>query len=249
MKNVRTLHLGAGYQPLPWLSVNASGWTAIRPGNSRMTDYDWLYEDEDWSHRSIHPDTQLDKAYQAEVSGTLWALQDQDVGLGVTLGYQVNRFQWTARGGSYLYSSRTGFRDVTGDFPDGQKVISYRQGYRTPYIGVTSYYDWQDWRVDLYGKYSRWVTAQAFDTHHLRSMTFADKGRRAELKAVGFGVTYRFVPQFAVRAGVDYQTLGEAKGPTRMTSLETDEQVVLAGDAAGISNRTVQSNLSLSYQF
>lgn len=51
-----------------------------------------------------------------------------------------NRYSFTAKGGSYIYSSEGGFRDETGAFPDGERAIGYKQHFKMPYIGLTGNY-------------------------------------------------------------------------------------------------------------
>ncbi len=40
-------------------------------------------------------------------------------------GYQESRYSFTARGGSYIYSSEEGFRDDIGSFPNGESEVAH----------------------------------------------------------------------------------------------------------------------------
>lgn len=143
------MHLGVAFDPLNWLTLEGRGWTQIAKGKIHMKDYDWLDgEDEDWTHCSDHPNTTVQKAWQAEFAATAWAFKRENMALGVMLGYQRNEFGWQAKGGRYNYSSDEGFRDLSGQFPAGVKGITYEQSYDTPYIGLVGHYTWRDWSLE-----------------------------------------------------------------------------------------------------
>lgn len=250
LKQIPTLHLGLAYDPLDWLTLEARGWTQIAKGDGHMKDYDWEGEDgEGWSDYSDHPDTRVQKAWQAEVAATAWALKREDLALGVMLGYQRTQLGWQARGGRYIYSE-DGFRDSVGQFPDGEKGISYRQTYDTPYIGLVGLYTYRDWSLEGRFKYSQWVKARDFDTHHMTDTTFAgNNGNRGRMQSLALGVGYRISPRFSVKAGVDYQVYAEAKGSVKKTNLQSGEVDHYGGKAGSQAGRTVLSSLELSYTF
>jgi outer membrane protease len=251
IKQLPTLHLGLTFHPLRWLSLEASGWTKMAKGDSHMKDYDWLKDDRsDWSHYSDHPDTRIQKAWQAEVAATVWALKRDDLALGVMLGYQHNEFGWQARGGRYNYSSRSGYRDVSGDFPAGLKGITYQQTYDTPYVGLVGLYSLGAWTLESRFKYSQWVKAQSFDEHHLRDLTFAgNSGNKGRMQSLAANVSYRINPQWTVKAGIDHQVYAEAKGSVVMKNLETGNRDTFSGKSGGQSNKTTLSTLAVAYQF
>jgi plasminogen activator len=250
IKQVPTLHLGLSYQPLDWLSLDASGWTQVAKGDGHMKDYDWFDDDADWTHRSDHPDTRIKQAWQADVAATAWALKRDELALGVVLGYQRSQFEWEARGGNYLYSSDDGYRDISGNIPDSLKGITYRQTYETPYVGLVGIYNYRNWTLESRFKHSQWVKARDYDQHHLRDLTFTgNNGNRGRMQSLALGLSYRFHPQFSVKAGVDYQMYGESSGSTRVKDLESGERTHYSGKSGGQSSRTVLSSLALNYRF
>lgn len=243
-----TLHARILVEPSPWLELGLGGWTKLDSGDSHMTDYDWLSEQETaWSDRSRHPDTRLMRAYQVEAAARFWVLREEDWRLGLLLGYQHTHYKWEAKGGSYTYSSEFGFRDLQGSFPDGELGITYEQTYKAPYLGVAGRYAWGDWQIDVSLKGSRWVDAEDYDIHHLRDTTFAGTGEGSRLHAASLGVAYRLGEQVSLRAQVDYQEFSEGKGKVRID--EAGVRDVVEGDAGGMSNRTVQASLALGYRF
>jgi len=251
MKQVPTLHLGMTVHPLQWLTLDLRGWTMVGKGDGHMKDYDWLSDEHaDWSDYSNHPDTRVKKAWQAEFAATAWAIKGDDVALGVTAGYQRSQFGWQARGGHFQYSSEDGYRDLTGEIPDGLKGISYKQRYDTPYVGLVGRYTLRNWTLESRYKYSQWVKASDFDNHHERETTFAgDHGNQGRMQSVAVGLSYQFTPQLSVKAGVDYQRYAEAKGSTRIKdALEGGSQHV-PGNSSGQSAKTILSTLAVSYNF
>jgi outer membrane protease len=251
IKQVPTLHLGLAYHPLDWLSLDVRGWTRMGAGNSHMKDYDWLDgEEADWTHYSDHPNTRLKNAWQAEFAATAWALKRENLALGVMAGYQRSRFDWQSRGGSYVYSSDDGHRDLTGDFPSGLKVITYQQTYDTPYLGLVGLYNLQRWSLEGRFKYSQWVKARDFDSHHLRNLTFSgDNGDRGRMQSLAVALSYQLSPQFSVKAGIDHQVYSEAKGHALIRHAPSGGSLRTADKSNSQSNRTTLSSLAIAYQF
>lgn len=81
-------------------------------------------------------------------------------------GYQESRYSFTARGGSYIYSSEEGFRDDIGSFPNGERAIGYKQRFKMPYIGLTGSYRYEDFELGGTFKYSGWVESSDNDEHY-----------------------------------------------------------------------------------
>lgn len=250
MKQVPTLHLGLKYQPIDWLSLDLNGWARVAKGDGHLKDYDWDDENAGWSDYSDHPDTQVSKAWQADFAATAWALKRDALALGVMLGYQRSQFGWQARGGRYTYSSEDGFRDESGEFPAGQKGISYQQTYDTPYLGLVGLYQFRNWTLEGKFKYSQWVRARDHDRHHVRGVTYdGDYGNNGRMQSLAVALSYRVSPQLSLRAGVDHQVYAEAKGSTLIKDTHSGDRFRIAGDAGSQSARTTMSTLALTYAF
>lgn len=250
LKQIPTLHLGLTYDPLEWLSLEARGWTQIAKGDGHMKDYDWSGDDsQGWSDYSDHPRTRVQKAWQAELAATVWALKRDDLAVGVMLGYQRTQLGWQARGGRYVYTEDD-FRDSTGEFPRGEKGVSYQQTYDTPYIGLVGIYNYRAWTLEGRFKYSQWVKARSFDTHHMRNLTVAgNNGNTGQMQSLALGASYHVSPHLSVKAGVDYQVYAEAKGSTRYTDLSSGESDYFGGKSGSQASRMVLSTLALDYRF
>ncbi|MBX8819108.1 omptin family outer membrane protease, partial [Ochrobactrum sp. MR31] len=89
-----------------------------------MKDYDWLmdppagYGSDAWSHRSIHPDTQLNRYITADLALGHNFYVNETALLNLHGGFKYTNVKWDAYGGSYIYS-RNEFRDDVGDLSDG----------------------------------------------------------------------------------------------------------------------------------
>ncbi|MFJ5296634.1 omptin family outer membrane protease [Pseudomonas sp. NPDC088368] len=251
LKQVPTLHLGVTFHPSEWLSLDARGWTQMGKGRGHMKDYDWIDgEDEPWTHYSDHPDTKVQKAWQAEFAATVWALKREDMAFGAMLGYQRSEFGWEARGGEFTYSSENGFRDISGKVPPELKSISYEQSYDTPYIGLVGLYTHDNWTLEGRFKYSQWVKARQHDQHHLRDLTFTGQNdNRGKMQSLALGVSYRIQPQLSIKAGVDYQVFAEAKGHALINDLDEGKRYRTGDKSMSQANRTVLSTLALNYRF
>lgn len=114
-----------------------------------MVDSDWLDKNKPdiWTHESRHPDTRLNFANEFDLNVKGWLLNEPNYRLGLMAGYQESRYSFTARGGSYIYSSDEGFRDDVGTFPDGERAIGYKQRFKMPYIGLTGSYRYEDFEL------------------------------------------------------------------------------------------------------
>ncbi|WP_426141708.1 omptin family outer membrane protease [Pseudomonas sp. DWP3-1-2] len=250
-KQVPTLHLGLAYHPADWLTLDVRGWTRMNAGASHMKDYDWLDgEGAGWTHRSDHPDTRLKNAWQAELAATVWALKREDLALGVMAGYQRSQFDWQSRGGSYVYSSDDGYRDLAGQFSAGQKVISYQQTYATPYVGLVGLYGLRNWTLEGRFKYSQWVQARSYDNHYLRDLTFTgNHGNTGQMQSLALALSYHVSPKFSVKAGIDHQVYAETRGSTLIRHAPSGQSGRTGHNSSGQANRTTMSTLAVAYQF
>lgn len=244
LRGAATLHL------TPWLSASLGGWTKIDSDNI-MDDYDWLVPPyTQWSDHSHHPDTQLNKANQGDLSLAARLYNDDGWSVSAHAGYQWTGFKWSAYGGHYVYSV-FGFRDYIGDFPAGELGITYSQTFKTPYLGVSATYDVDDdWQLSAALRGSPWVVASSDIDHHvLRQLIFHDKANDSRMFALSAGAAYALNARTQIGATLEYQDYTLGKGPTRMLDQTTGTTYVFAGDASGISNKTFSAMLEIRYRF
>jgi omptin len=91
--------------------------------DSYMEDYDWMsldYGVTDWTHRSQHDDTELDRFAHFDLNLQYDFLRTDALTVGGLLGARFTGIQWSAYGGDYIYTSDPGstFRDNVGSIDD-----------------------------------------------------------------------------------------------------------------------------------
>ncbi|MGY4531333.1 plasminogen activator [Pseudomonas sp. TE3786] len=241
---VNILKADIAWEPFNWLTASARGWMAISKGNSDMDDYDWLSPNQsNWSHHSEHPDTRLQDANEYDLNLKGWVVQQSGLKLGVTGGFQQTTFSWDAYNGSYNYDNG---QDV-GTFNEG-KVISYKQTFKVPYIGLAAGYRYQDLEVNAQVKYSEWVDATGEDVHHLRNLGFADDQSGSKYYGASMDVGYYLLSDlkiFTELAWNDYrEKVGDSRATNHATGVTTDH-----GSSTGLSNTNYNASLGLQYRF
>ncbi|MCC5780474.1 omptin family outer membrane protease [Nitratireductor sp. B36] len=158
----------------PWtLAANA---TVGLSGNSGMEDYDWLdaspsYAFNDWSDRSVHPDTELNHYFTGDIAlGRDFEIRDS-VTLNLHGGFTYTDVKWTAFGGSYVYSEN-GFRDEQGDFRDSERGISYQQKFPGVFIGAEATSRHKGWTFSLQARGGLNFKVEDEDHHWSRDLRF-----------------------------------------------------------------------------
>ncbi|WP_297104092.1 omptin family outer membrane protease [uncultured Devosia sp.] len=158
------------------VSVSAEGGVAMS-GISHMVDYDWLRGDDtfdNWSHRSEHPDTHLAHFWTGSATIGYDLARAEDAVVRLHGGFQYTDVKWDAFGGSYVYSSGGGFRDLSGDFAAGQPAISYRQQMPELFLGVDGEQYYGKLRIGGLMRAGLVVGAIATDDHWMRNLRFTD---------------------------------------------------------------------------
>lgn len=153
------------------------GWTlrghleAAIPGQARMTDYDWIppynpgYGMDDWSHRSISP-THLDWYFSGDVALGRDLPINEALTVNVNAGFKYTDTQWTAVGGTYIYSDG-GYRNDIGTIPD-VPAARYRQKLPVLFAGVDANVKDGPWSLEAGGRAGLILLGQARDDHYLR---------------------------------------------------------------------------------
>jgi omptin len=81
---------------------------AVNEGDGDMVDRDWMLEDsvsdDEWTHESRHPDTALDSGTMLDINLDFRALSRGSFSLSGILGYRSSEWEWSARGGDYIYT-------------------------------------------------------------------------------------------------------------------------------------------------
>lgn len=202
------------FRPFDGLTVRGHVWTAIA-GDGNMRDRDWLWTDgyqgaSSWTHESLHPNTKVPKAWQADTSLSYTLIDAGDVAVTGIAGYRHYNVKYKAVGGTYLYSDYS-WRDTTGVFPNVMGG-SYEQWWDTPYLGVGAYYRSSDFSLstEIYGSPVTFVRSSDF--HALRSLNFQSNFTPAGMVGANIGIEYRVTPMFSLVGRLDYTRYIEARG-------------------------------------
>jgi plasminogen activator len=227
-------------RPLDWLTVRGRGWSTVA-ASSDMTDYDWMHGYSgmgSWSHRSISA-TDTVKAWQLDGSVAAGFYDTGDLGFSAIAGYRHFTTKWKDNGGSFVYSSPNGFRDVYGIFPQGQLGIAYQQTWRTPYLGLgvaTTSGDWS-FSGEIIG--SPFVMADDKDHHVLRSLVFREKFGLSSMVGASASAEYRITPMFSLTGRAEYQNYLGAKGSTRIADGEAGTLTYVPRPSSGADAETL----------
>ena len=233
--------------------------SAMTDDGGEMVDRDWLLRtsnsDDQWTHESRHPDTTVDSGSVFDASVDVRAYSAGSFSLRGILGYRLEEWEWSARGGTYTYTwdanddgfiTQDEYRAYRGSFPDGQLVITYRQEYKMPYLGLGCEGAWGPVRVQGRLLYSPWVSAEDHDYHALRDMTFDGTFSDGEWFGASLAGRWSFLPRWYATAGVEYQQYSEVIGDVTAYGSEGGGYLE---DGGGMELETVTLQLGAGFRF
>jgi outer membrane protease len=222
--------------------------------DSYMENYDWLARDapffiDDWTHRSRHPDTDLDHYMALDIAARLEIARDQTKSVGLIGGILYTDVKWSAYGGDFVYSSG-GFRDTIGNFPDGLLGISYQQILPAAYAGIAGSLQHGDWTVDGMARIGVTFGANDIDHHWLRDLKFTEDYPSSLYFGLSANVAYQLRERIALTLGVQYDHYATMKGPTLMTAISDGSFVgYIPGDAAGAAFNALKLSAGVKGRF
>jgi omptin len=215
-----------------------------------MEDYDWLgldYGVTDWTHRSWHDDTELDHFARFDLGLQYDFLQNDILALGLLLGARFTGIQWSAYGGSYIYTSdpETEFRDLEGTISDDLLAITYQQNWAVPYLGIAAAIDTGKLRISgsLIG--SALAYGSDDDDHWLRSLHFFDDFDRTNYVGASAEFSYRYGNHYQVFLAASAERFFHTHGDTTLTDLLSGASAYYAGDTSGGDHENLQVSVGL----
>ncbi|MDH7800436.1 MULTISPECIES: omptin family outer membrane protease [unclassified Rhizobium] len=217
-KNAMALRGSLGLELAPGWRVKAEGRVGFE-GDGYMTDYDWKApfsrdtSKNNWSHRSQHDDTRLDHYFSGSFELNRMLLDDPQQYLSAGLGFRYTDVQWSAYGGSAVYSLFSP-RDLRGRFKDDEKVITYRQQIPVFYGNLTGGQRFGNWSLNAGLEGGAMVFAKATDDHWLRDMRFTDKFDVAGMFGVKAGVAYDLTENTSIYLDGSYEYTSLGRGDT-----------------------------------
>ncbi len=222
------------------------GWTftakaeVAMSGDSYMEDYDWLSPyatgtgDDDWSDRSQHPDTRLDWYFNGTMLLGYNLVNSDGVKLNVNGGLKYTDVQWAAYGGSYVYSDG-GYRNDVGNFPDGEKGITYRQMFPAIVAGLDGEVSDGDWTFAGGAHAGLTFSAKDDDRHWMRTppLQFLSYFQSAPLVSVEGSVAYKVSDGMQLYLSGTAEQIFTARGDTDIYNNDTGNLLLTEPDAAG----------------
>jgi omptin len=219
-KGVTLLRGSISIAATPNWSIRAEGKTGMN-GDGHMTDYDWIapnytsQSDDGWSHRSLHDDTRLDHYYSGslEVNRTLVEANGRYLSAGI--GGRYSEVQWSAYGGSYIYSVFNP-RDLVGNFEDGERAITYRQKMPALYANVRGAQNFGAWTLSGGLEGGALLKAKALDDHWMRDLRFTDEFDIGFTYGGNAAVAYNLTQNIALYANGSFEMTKFDVGDTNM---------------------------------
>jgi outer membrane protease len=226
-KGVTLLRGSLSVEVVPDWSIRAEGKTGMN-GDGHMTDYDWIapnytsQSDNGWSHRSIHDDTRLDHYYSGSVELNRTFINDNGRILSAGIGGRYSDVQWTAYGGSYIYSVFNP-RDLSGNFADGERGITYRQKMPAVYANFRGTQTFGDWTLSGGVEGGVLVKAEALDDHWMRDLRFTDSFDVGAMYGGNIAVGYNLTRQISLYANGAVEMTRFGTGDTHVRSTVSDD--------------------------
>lgn len=256
MKNSRILNSKLDLEFNRWLTFGARGWTTLKSNHSVMNDYDWQDENSpdftDWSH---HQNTTLNFANEFDLNLKLWILNQENYKLGLMGGYQENRASWKVSGGTYEHAlvdkddnfiSGTG-RSDQGSYPN-QPVATYKQKFKTPYVGLLGMYKYENFEVNTGVKWSKWVKASDSDTH-IGNFTTYGNTKNSDYLGANLNLGYYVAPQTKIFIDTAYNKYKKTVGTNRYDFVDPDERPEGNPPYSGIQSHQWTGTIGVSHTF
>ncbi|MDB5535153.1 MAG: omptin family outer rane protease [Devosia sp.] len=251
------LRSGADVQLDGGFTLKAEGALALS-GSSYMEDYDWQDYDgagpfvpgngpDDWTDRSQHPDTQLD--YFASGSAALgYDLVRSEAGsINLNGGLQYSDVQWTASGGSALYSTG-GFRNNSFNIPAGP-VVTYRQQLPSVFAGVDGQMDSGSLHFGGMLRAGVTVFGRSTDEHWQRDLRFSDALYVAPTLAIGANAAFDLGPTSQLFVAARYSQVFTTKATSDVRDTGTGAVLFYGSNSGGLDLRTIDVTAGLKASF
>lgn len=214
-----------------------------------MSDFDWLASGtDDWSHRSLHPDTRLNHYVDADLA----VGRDMAGPAGTTVnlqgGLRYTDVEWEARGGSLVYSF-DGFRDFSADLPEGLTVVTYRQRQVSLFAGVEADRQFGEWTLSGRVRGGLGINPRETDRHWLRDLRFDRSHDAVPFVDLAARLDYRLNDRTTAFVQARHLHHDDSRGDTRYSVISTGEDRGRASGNAGINLSVTQLSIGVGHRF
>lgn len=247
LDDIKLIGLGAQYYFAENFAFNGDFFINYQDGESTIDDYDWLYEGTDWTHWSNSP-TKITDVLKYDFNFTLDLLPLGQGTLYFAFGYKEDTYNWDAYGGTYIYSDTDNgqFRDETGTFPN-TLLLSYKQNFKTPYIGIGIKYEEDLFTADALLKYSNKVEAYDEDNHYARNLYFEEYFENGEFISLSLRGEIKINYNIFINAFYQFEKHMLNKGWTQTTDTSTGNVSISGYESAGIKNEISNIGIGIKY--
>lgn len=224
-------------------------------GNSKMADYDWVekptagFAADAWSHESLHPDTTLDRYWTADIAvGHNFNISETTI-LNLHGGFKYTNVKWSAYGGSYIYSSEGSFRDETGNFPDGERGITYEQTYPAAFLGLEATKVIEQWSFSALARGGLSFTSKDEDHHWSRKILFKEEFKNTPFISLGARAEYAVTQQATFFLAGNFERYFNKVGDMKIYDIVSGEKLESLSDAAGMKFQSWSVTGGFKYRF
>ena len=237
--------IGASIHYKERVTLNTHVWFSLNDGDGKLVDYDWVKEGYNWTHQSIHDNTNVTDGLMFDINLEHKTSISETTDLFAILGYRQDSFSWESYGGSYIYSVKN-FRDTSGNFPDNELGIRYKQTWKVPYIGMKIDSNFSGFDLSAKLLYSPFVNAEATDKHYMRDIKSTDSFRKDSMYAVDIALSYPLSDKLTLKVNYAYEKYDTVTGD--MLWEDSGKQYQL-DDYAGADLQTSMIGFSLHYTY
>jgi plasminogen activator len=237
--------IGASIHYQEIVTLNTHIWFSLNDGDGKLVDYDWLIPGYDWTHQSIHNNTDITKGLMFDINLEHTTPISVSTDLSALIGYRQDSFKWKSYGGSYIYSDED-FRDESGNFPENVLGISYKQTWKVPYIGMKVNSNFGNFNLNAKVIYSPFVNAKANDTHYFRDAKGIDTFRKDSMYAIDIGLNYPINDAFTLKVNYAYEKYDTVTGDMLW---KEDGQEYYLNNYAGADMKTSIISITLNYTY
>lgn len=222
-------------------------------GDSYMEDYDWMVprpgrpDMSNWSHRSQHPNTSLDWYFNGSMQLGYNLHLDDDATVNLHVGIEYTDVKWAAVDSTYIYSSSTGFRDITGSYTG--PIISYRQQLPSLFAGANGTLQRDKWTFNIGAKAGITFAGKAIDWHWARDLRFDENVYPAPVLGVNASLEYQVADQLSFVVGGEVNRVFLGRSDTAMTAISTGAPIGSSLNASGAELLSGTFKVGLSGRF
>ncbi|WP_323130284.1 omptin family outer membrane protease [Sinorhizobium medicae] len=217
-------------------------------GNGHLVDYDWtIIEREDWSHRSIHPLTELDHYVTAAIELNRIAYGNETSSIAVGAGMRYTDVKWTAYGGSGIYTEKT-FRDKRWELPDWERGVSYRQKIPVGFLSLSGEHVLGDLTISGGLQSGLSFGIKSIDDHWRRNLRISDDMSPAPTIGANVAVSYALTPGASLYLSGSFERVFHSRGDTERHNFATGE-IAFRKDSAGATFQAMSVSFGLRGTF